>query len=238
VQRAALSTTDAAMTLDEAPLPLLASVRCLVRHEPAIAGLPHVVERVNSFVDRRQVVDLPQACAMGSVALLQFVSRWEQLCPIEWAKDEPLFRAWQFSNGCVAAAQRGDLEVLKWLVSEYDTDTRVTSAVEEAARLGHLHILQWLRENCSERVCWNGLALRSAVGGNHLETARWLYEQTSPPKMRRLLELAAKFGNMDMIRWLSTFQGTVTTTAIAVAAENGHLSALKFMVQRRMDTWR
>lgn len=139
------------MTAQSPPL-LLTSVKYLVRSVGPLAGVPHVAALVSECLDGRLRWEIPRACRLGNVPLLRCIARrWEVMTP-EWAKGEPLYRAWKFSNASVVAARRGDLDVLKWLMTEFDTETKVWKAVDEAARHGHLRILQWLRDECNERM--------------------------------------------------------------------------------------
>lgn len=163
-------------------LPLLASAQYLARGLPRISGFPHVVALISEFLDCRLLWDLPRACALGDVPLLRGIARLRELHSIEWTKDEPLFRAWQFSNASIVTAQHGDLDALQWLMTGYDTETPVARATEEAATFGHLHVLEWLHRNFSERTYWDGLALTNAVANNDLEMTQWLWgvHGTSP----------------------------------------------------------
>lgn len=66
-------------------------------------------------------------------------------------------------------------------MTEYDTETTVVKAVEEAVKLGHLHILRWLYDNFSARTFWKEFWDSNVVENCNLETAQWLHEHIDPP---------------------------------------------------------
>jgi hypothetical protein len=77
------------------------------------------------------------------------------------------------------AAQHGNIDALRWFLTEFDTEAILGNAVEEAASFGNLHVLTWLHENFNERTFWSGNGIVNAVANNHLETAQWLRENTT-----------------------------------------------------------
>jgi len=211
--------------------PLLTSVQSIAHSQPTIEGVPHIVALVSSFLDVRLVWDIPRACALGDVALLRFIARQEEVNATPWTKDEPLYRPWRFSSASVVAARMGNIEVLRWLLTEYDTESILGKAVEEAAAFGHLDVIEWLHENFFERTFWSGDGITKAVANNHLETAQWLAANTTSRACDGNVSSIAEFGSIEMVKWLKTTGARATIPAITIAAKHGHLDAIQLMVR-------
>ena len=113
----------------------------------------------------------------------------------------------QFDQYCVAdAAGRGQLEAIKEMRRSKARGTDESSrarwsveAVEQAAKGGHLEVVQWLRQNgCpwSSRTCY-----RVAERG-HLDILKWARSQGPPcPWDLWTCTWAAKEGHLDVLKW-------------------------------------
>ena len=96
---------------------------------------------------------------------------------LQWAVDElgmPLDRVIS-----AAAAENGDLDVLKWARAQdppCDWDAEVCS---NAARYGHLDVLQWAR--AQDPPCdWSEWVCSFAARNGHLDVIEWLRTQNLP----------------------------------------------------------
>jgi len=101
------------------------------------------------------------------------------------------------------AVRNGKLDMLKWLITnngnEFPKD--IAWCTREAARGGHLHILEWFKEK-GHILLFNENVLLSAVRGNHLHILRWLREQGCSFGAHTFV-YAAFSGNLKILEWLS-----------------------------------
>ena len=87
---------------------------------------------------------------------------------------------------CAEAARGGHLEVLQWVRAQGCPWDEGTCC--EASKGGHLEVLQWAREQgCpwDEDTCWG------AFEGGHLEVLQWAQEQGCPWDWGRLVSACA-----------------------------------------------
>ena len=91
---------------------------------------------------------------------------------VEWARSCANEEDWELyikPHLCEKAAERGDVEVLKWLRAEGYSCDEWTCAY--AAKGGQLEVLKWLRAEgcpCDEKAC----ALAATSG--HWDVLKWL----------------------------------------------------------------
>jgi len=78
---------------------------------------------------------------------------------------------------CTAAAVCGFLEVLQWCHAQTPRCPWDEGACAAAAQEGHLEVLQWLR---AQRAPWDKDACVQAALGGRLEILQWLRSQTPP----------------------------------------------------------
>lgn len=223
--------------------PLFASVEVVARHaQPDIAGLEHTLMTIDAFMgvaERWTVVD---ACEIGSKRLLRQVMRRSH------KSDEAELRTLQFRRALELAAASGDVEMIELLVSEFEPEATITTAVREAAKAGSLEVLQWLASNCSGRVQWTSEEWVAAASAGRLDVLKWLFascqtRKTSPSDITRLagelIEIATQNGDLPMLQWIADVTEAVTSTpvrcptsAMTTAAENGHLELVQWIASR------
>ncbi|KAG7379294.1 hypothetical protein PHYPSEUDO_008748 [Phytophthora pseudosyringae] len=201
----------------------LACVRVVRRSRPDMAAFPHVWEAVEAFLDCSPSCSLAQAAAFGSMRLLRGISARSGAM----AALDAFYKQAQFSGAMQHAAARGDVEMIRWLLT-FQPGGLVTSAVEQAARNGHVRVLAWLKQH-HDHVFWGANELRYAVEGNHAQAARWLQENTRPPSKLRAMNLAAANGNLELVQWLHQVRHEASSSAAAKAAKGGFLDVLKWM---------
>ena len=133
------------------------------------------------------------------------------------------------------AAMHNHLPIIKWVWENYEefcTLNRISIALQEAARAGHLDVVEWLCPKCSNANV--GIAMCIAVSRNQLHIVRWLYENrraeansesksdsdesilpplnwneylTATERLRHrasLSDIAQAYDQQEIVRWLIT----------------------------------
>ena len=128
---------------------------------------------------------------------------------LQYLRSEEPYGRWGWdSRVCAVAAERGDLEMLKWARSQevveygeggpcpWDSDTCL-----RAAEAGHLNILQWARSQ--NPPCKGGGSCSAAAKGGQLEVLKWLRSQDPPCGWSAFTcTSAAASGHLDVLQWL------------------------------------
>eukprot|EP00644_Phytophthora_capsici_P002519 jgi/Phyca11/563177/estExt2_Genewise1.C_PHYCAscaffold_110322 len=151
------------------------------------------------------------------------------------------------TNEMADAAINGHLEVIQYLhsialtlagkkrkrggsschTSEIEMDVVVT----EAARKGHLDVVQWVCTNTA--VNSTSDAMLTAAGGGHFAVVKWLHENHPHDDDFRteVIDEAARSGNVSMLKWLHTNLPDEGWSTIAIdnAARGGHLNVLRWL---------
>jgi hypothetical protein len=88
-------------------------------------------------------------------------------------------------NICKAAASGGQNNVLQWYKEEMDIQRGLWQIVDyvfiEAVKNGHVHTMQWLKENGCR---WDEMdALTEASETDNIDTIQWLEANRSPQRM-------------------------------------------------------
>jgi ankyrin repeat protein len=155
------------------------------------------------------------------------------------------------------AVKNGDIDVVKWLYDEYQSeidlcccniadDATDASAMDVAAKYGHLEVLQYLHElqvciNCAAKTqrrqdnkrpkpeCTLA-AMDCAAGNGHLEVVQWLQQNRSEGCTTRAMDAAATGGHLNVVRWLGKYRSEgCTVAAMDGAIRNGHLEVVKWL---------
>jgi hypothetical protein len=106
------------------------------------------------------------------------------------------------SKLCATAAERCDLELLKWLhTHDRAWDAKTCSW---AAFKGRLDMLQWARE---QGCPWDKKTCSNAAWQCHLHILQWARANGCPWNRIRVLELAAHWAGVDMLEWLQHNSG-------------------------------
>jgi len=119
---------------------------------------------------------------------------------------------------CCAAAYHGNIAVLEEARRlGYQWDERTPAA---AARMGHIHVLKWLRSvPAKERCPWSETTTAAAADGNQLEILRWVRQRKCPWDSRTCLA-AAKRGFLPILQWARK-NSCPWNEGVAVAALSG-----------------
>lgn len=161
------------------------------------------------------------AAEHGSLEALQ----WLRYHGFEW--DE---------HTCSAAARRGDLAILKWL-RQAGCAFSAPNAASAAASVGNIQALRWLlteSEYPPSHKSASKAAAVAAAGAGRLEVLEWLLQNGSTDSWeeKRLCEAAALHGKLEVLLWLRhekefTWNERAVTSA---ALEGGHLAVLQHLM--------
>ncbi|KAG6966215.1 hypothetical protein JG688_00006865 [Phytophthora aleatoria] len=157
---------------------LLTSAQIIGRYcLPTYCGeLPHVTQCIDAFLDvfspLWNFAEIFSKC--GSLHLMQYVANKEPSRSMD-----PFYRRYLFNRITWFAAERGDLDAVKWLVESFLPHDFLTKVV-------------------------NGAAAGGALINSHLEAVEWL-KRNAPPRrecLKEIMQAAGKAGNVDIIWWL------------------------------------
>lgn len=127
---------------------------------------------------------------------------------LQWAHSHNL--ACNSSGVCREAARSGQLEVLQWAKAVGCPWSAATSS--DAALMGHLHILKWLRSQ--DPPCpWDATVCQSAAYEGHFELLQWAHANGCPWDTRyddaRVFVSRATVSDLPFILWVCVCAGRV-----------------------------
>jgi len=135
-----------------------------------------------------------------------------------------------------SAARNGQLEALKWLVAHGSRHLKRNACVpiEAAANEGELECLKWMLKNMDLECQPLIPAMQSAAKHEHVACMDLLWE-SQPHTHRFSLNIrmcydAAANGHLSALVWLHERNAPWRDSVVSVAAENGHLDCLKYMI--------
>ncbi|KAF4139224.1 Ankyrin repeats domain-containing protein [Phytophthora infestans] len=155
-------------------------------------------------------------------------------------------------------AGKGNLRVVQWLCDEYGeaqevnlfvdaTGETVSAAMDNAARNGHLEVLQYLhnwqssvktslaKRKREEVTSWpspicSKAAMNGAAANGHLEVIQWLHCNRSEGCSVLAIDAAAGGGHLEVVKWLIEHRKEgYSTAAMDGAARNGHLEMVQWL---------
>jgi hypothetical protein len=133
---------------------------------------------------------------------------------------------------CAAAAQRGDLQLLKWLRAHncaWDAET-----CSEAARKDRLNLLIWAHENGCP---WDEWTCSRAAKGGHLHILQWLREQGCPWNTHTCAR-AAYYRHLHVLQWAHTNGCPWDLSKVQLgAATSGSIRVLEWLQQNSGQQW-
>ncbi len=131
----------------------------------------------------------------------------------------------------------GRLDVVKWIYEEDIWTCARLFVVDDAARHGQLHIIEWLHawypKELERRGCG---AMNEAAYGGQLNVVKWLHENRTEGCTTYAMDRAAKYGHLDVVKWLheNRTEGC-TTNAMDWAAKYGRLDVVKWLHANRTE---
>ena len=158
--------------------------------------------------------------------LLQFVSEEEMASYGEYF-EEIQIKVETKKGACALAALAGHLHIIQWAREDgCEWDLSTSLAAAEG---GHLHVLQWLRENSCP---WYSKLFQEAAGCGHLHILQWLRESEQDNFYSsgdfESCSAAARGGHLHVLQWLRDNGYDWDETTCSGAAEGGHLNILQW----------
>ncbi|TMW58567.1 hypothetical protein Poli38472_010126 [Pythium oligandrum] len=168
---------------------------------------------------------------------MDWAAQYGDLELLKKLNSDPELRQTCSSDTIRSAAMRGDLPMIQWLFKHRDEHRRLLNlTVQTAAAEGHVAVLEWLLANTSMPRSTTDIDL--ALTGGHLEAVRWMFANYDESLFRpyALSHLAAKSGNLDLVRFICQEEGyNVTFTTVEYAAQLGHVDIVRWLVDFDRD---
>ncbi|RLN96190.1 hypothetical protein BBJ28_00001664 [Nothophytophthora sp. Chile5] len=145
---------------------------------------------------------------------------------------ESFDRQWLFNDATAHAASHGDMESLAWLTESYLPAMFLTKAVTAAADSGQLDVLKWLHANLYERCNWGSTELCNAIRNKHGDVIEWLQRTVVPQEQCRaeIMAEAAKCGNLGVVKWLRIDYHVDADEAKTFAEQYGHSDVVQWII--------
>ncbi|TYZ68282.1 hypothetical protein PybrP1_000695 [[Pythium] brassicae (nom. inval.)] len=142
-------------------------------------------------------------CHLTDAIELALSGGCDDVAVIEWLQE---YAYWGTTGkACAIAAERGCVDIVRWVLKNgYSTENR-DSALQAAAKHGHLEVVQVLAPHCSDR-CYEQ-ALADAAAGGHVAVVEWIFGNLRAPEGRctadrNAVALAAAHGHLATAGWL------------------------------------
>jgi len=167
------------------------------------------------------------------------------LAIIEWLCDQGCAcatRAWRY------AAQGGHLHVLAWCIAWAQIKLPAEEVVTEAARNGHVEILEWFyrlhagREDTMKAIRIPEEAMIEVAGGGYVRVLEWLEAHGIKAENERWAikgsEEAAKGGHVNVLAWMA-MRGLEwdRIKCCETAASRGDLDTLEWLFRECGCSW-
>ncbi|KAE9018277.1 hypothetical protein PR003_g14053 [Phytophthora rubi] len=192
----------------------LTAVDLVLRHQRDGDALQQLERTICSFLGPSPYLSLSQACALGSIELLQWI--WDSSCTSprtrqpRWSlhnflRSDVHYYRYQFSNSMEVAACRDNLAMVEWLDTHFSGCEVPSGVPEAAARNGNLPILQFLLAHDGASIGGHSDAkkkkqvetedggVKAQIQGREGNRVQW---------GRRVMSLALSSKHPDVVRWL------------------------------------
>lgn len=146
-----------------------------------------------------------------------------------------------------AAIRSGDIEMLQWIrIQPHMVTTGIdlydhlwVTAIQAAARVGHLHVLKWLRtwtwqadKPYFDNV-WDSKLISAAAQGGQQQVIEWALHLGHAWNVRTCTQ-AAVYGHLELLKWLRTPRGEHPPCpwdefTASLAARAGQLTILQWL---------
>lgn len=209
--------------------PVLTAVRLVCQERLHTDGTGSLLRVIDSFLDSFSKVwtlSTGYKKSNGSLRFLQYLAARESKTM------DPFLRRWEVNCVTGEMAARGDLRSLKWVIEKYLPGEFLTEVVAQATTNGSLEILQYLWDNYREIGYWGGIELVGAIRNKHHELVDWIKAHVVLRSVcaQHVIEHAAAYGNVEVVRWLCKDFGVGIAEALSTAARSGEWEVLRWLV--------
>ncbi|OWZ12109.1 hypothetical protein PHMEG_00014780 [Phytophthora megakarya] len=176
-------------------------------------------DSIGAIISDLLISDIPLSKAIelshpGSLALLDFVwmrslrdmehSRWTVAKLLQSEKD---YYKWEFSLALVRAIRRADLKMVQRILTHF-SNCLEKEVVEEAAKGGHLWVLQLLEtDNSHDGIEWGTTCMNNAAKSGHWDLVHWLHQRIGTPIYEprfhgKIADYAFYQCNVEKLKWV------------------------------------
>ncbi|ETL79021.1 hypothetical protein L917_20265 [Phytophthora nicotianae] len=197
---------------------MLPCIEVVLRSHARLKDAEFASWMVSSFLGPPPNMSLREACSTGCIRLLDWI--WISSCTsvadrvphwtlTNYLRSDRYYYHYQFTKSLEVAANRGDLEVVKWLVVHFSGCEAPASVVGAAVIKGHLSVVKYLWVHC-RYISAECNKKRKVVD----DKGQVLAEKRSEELIKhnaagnrvcwgdRIVLLAAEHGHFEMVRWL------------------------------------
>ena len=174
--------------------------------------------------------------------LLRLAVQYEHMEMYMWlfeeaAQKDELYRYGQYYGGdLLVAVENGNLEFVKFLLPKVSLDRYLTSAQQNAARRGHLHILQYLYEidpsNFMSQTC-----ITLAATNGHLHVIEWIFPRSRDQSSFFAFFGAAENEHYEVLDWLFKNMPVKTPKYTAKNLLNSQIFPFSDTMVRYLQGW-
>ncbi|KAF4141907.1 Ankyrin repeats domain-containing protein [Phytophthora infestans] len=152
---------------------MLTYMEFVLRRYPEVESFEHSTKAISRFLGPPPSLSLAEVCGSGTLAMLDWI--WSASCTqvedrtrrwslTNYLRSDPHYHRWEFVQSLSAAAERGDLSIVKWIFAHFSNCEAPAEEVRAAGLQGYLHVLAFLWEHRSgnDRASRSGQATISA----------------------------------------------------------------------------
>lgn len=216
---------------------LLASVDVIRRSQPQLQDLPHVLSAINVYADALALWTIEIAASRGLLRLLDRLA----------AREPPLVHAAlgksRTIRGIQNAVSSGRVDVLKWWVMRYRpehvlSDSEYVDLMAEAARRGHLDVLEWIHTEFKTPLYERDPNWR--LKAHQADVVYWLHDQGLPVMVSP--EEFVRAGGPAFLQWLLDhnadfdMRGYSYAITMANAMKRSDLATIQWLIANLLRT--
>jgi hypothetical protein len=134
---------------------MLTTLEVVLHQAPAVLAVEQSTNAISSFLGPPPNLSLSEACAFGSLELLEWI--WSSSCPDPdsrtpwWSlhnflRSDPHYHSWQFSKSLEVALARGDVAMVEWIFAHFSGCEAPATVADRAIENGNLRVLATLRK--------------------------------------------------------------------------------------------
>lgn len=158
---------------------------------------------------------------------------------LKWFKE---IKHFDVCHVAVGAAQGGHINILIWIDREHEEWKKDYGSIvaREATIHGHLHILEWLKNEKEIDLNGNDLTFDAAINGK-VNILEWLKKKGLLHRGEqgglRICNETARYGHLSTLKWLVDNCYDVNADTCAAAAQSGDLDTLRWLREEINVPW-